>query len=168
MSKQMRTSRRSFLKSGAIVAAPVAVVTAPAIAFAADDSKARLARIEDERAIEALGRDFVRNFNAGGAKGTKGLFAGGKGAELAGDAVRLTLDPVAEPELLEIAADGASARSRHRCVVECEHPLEGEGTLIAMARLQGNGGVRASEQRVLVADYVKLESGWAIDRLHLA
>src|SRR5262245_27315706 len=78
MSKTMTTSRRSFLKSGAIVAAPVVAVAAPAMAFAADDSSAKLARLEDERAIEALNRNFVRDFNASGVQGTASLFADGK------------------------------------------------------------------------------------------
>jgi hypothetical protein len=167
MSKTMTTSRRSFLKSGAIVAAPVVAVTAPAVACAADDSKAKLARLQDERAIEALGRDFVRNFNASGAKGTAKLFADGKAPGLA-KASRLALDAAAEPELLEIAADGASARSRHAVTVESEHAIEGEGTLVQMARLQGNTATRTTEQRVLIAEYVKHDDRWAIGSLRLA
>jgi len=54
MDKQS-TERRSFLKTGAIVAAPLAVA-APAAAFAADDSRSKLARLEDERAMELIPR----------------------------------------------------------------------------------------------------------------
>jgi len=168
MSKTMTTSRRSFLKSGAIVAAPVVAVATPVVAFAADNSRAKLLRLEDERAIEALGRNFVRKFNASGAKGTSTLFADGKAPKLARNASHLALDPAAEAELLEIAADGASARSRYAVTVESEHALEGEGTLVQMARLQGNTATRVSEQRVLVAEYVKLEDRWAIADLRLA
>ena len=46
------TDRRSFLKTGAIVAAPLAAA-APVAALAGDDSAARLARLEDERAFPA-------------------------------------------------------------------------------------------------------------------
>ena len=53
MDKTSTTDRRAFLKVGAIVAAPLAVA-APVAALAGDDSKAKLARLEDERAIEAL------------------------------------------------------------------------------------------------------------------
>lgn len=167
MSQTMTTSRRSFLKSGAIVAAPVIAVAGPAAAFAADDSRAKLARIEDERAIEALSRNFVRDFNASGAHGTAGLFADGRAPKLA-QAARLTLDPAAEPELLEIGADGISARSRHAVAVEIEHAIDGQGTLHQMARLQGNTAASASERRVLVAEYVKREGRWAIGSVQLA
>lgn len=168
MSKTMETTRRSFLKSGALVAAPVAAVAAPAMALAADNGSARLARLEDERAIEALSRNFVRNFNASGAKGTADLFAAGRAPELGDGAVRLALDAAGEPDLLEVAEDGAHARSRHLCTLESEYALEGEGSLVEMARLQGNSAVQTSEQRVLVADYVKLADGWAIESLRLA
>jgi hypothetical protein len=167
MSKTVTTSRRSFLKSGAIVAAPVVAVAAPAVAFAADGSQAKLARIEDERAIEALNRAFVRDFNASGAHGTAKLFANGKAPRLA-DATRLALDPAAEPEQLEIAADGARARSRHAVTVESEHAIEGDGTLHQMARLQGNTAASVRERGVLIAEYVKREDRWAIDSVRLA
>ena len=57
------TDRRSFLKTGAIAAAPLAAL-APAAALADDGSKARLARLEDERAIESLHRAFLRQPSA--------------------------------------------------------------------------------------------------------
>lgn len=60
------TDRRSFLKSGALVAAPLAVM-APVAALAGDESRAKLARLEDERAIEALQRKFLRHVNGGGS-----------------------------------------------------------------------------------------------------
>ena len=166
MSKTM-TSRRSFLKSGAIVAAPVVAVAAPAVALAADDSKAKLARIEDERAIEVLNRTFVRDFNGSGAQGTAKLFADGKAPMLV-NASRLALDPAADPDLLEIAADGASAHSRHAVTVESEHEIEGHGTLAQMARLQGNTAATASHRHVLIAEYVKQDDRWAIGSVRLA
>ena len=58
--------RRAFLKAGSLAAAPLAMA-APAAALAADDgSRAKLARLEDERAIEALQRKFVRYLNGAG------------------------------------------------------------------------------------------------------
>ena len=64
--KLTSTDRRSFLKSGALVAAPIAAVGVPAAALAGDDSRALLARLEDERAIEALHRSFLRHVNGSG------------------------------------------------------------------------------------------------------
>jgi len=60
------TNRRAFLKSTAFVAAPLAAFAAPAAALADDGAATRLSRIEDERAIEALHRAFLKD--ARGAK----------------------------------------------------------------------------------------------------
>ena len=85
------TDRRSFLKTGALVAAPLAAI-APVAALADDGSRAKLARLEDERAIEALHRDFLRRLN-------------GKGAEACGDfgldeaLSSLADDPAGEPRV---------------------------------------------------------------------
>lgn len=168
MSKTAETSRRSFLKSSAVVAAPIAAIGAPAAALGADDSNARLALLEDERAIEALNRNFLRRFNAAGLRDTASLFAGGEPPKLAEGTARLTLDPAAEPEKPQIAEDGARAHCRYACEVETDHPLEGEDTIVQMARLQGNGTARTSERRVIEADYVKGERGWTIEKLRLA
>ncbi|HTN13770.1 MAG TPA: hypothetical protein VL094_03070 [Sphingomonadaceae bacterium] len=163
------TSRRSFLKSGAIFAAPLAVVGAPAAAaaMADDDSRARLARLEDTRAIEALNRAFLRQFNASGAEATAALFADGKAPDLASGTVGLVLENAAEPEHLELAGDGSRASAHYSCVVETEHALEGDHTLIQMARLQGNSAYRCSDRRVFRADYVRHKDGWAIERIRL-
>lgn len=167
MSNDITTSRRRFLKGGAIVAAPLAIAAAPAAAALADDgSKAKLARIEDERAIEALNRAFLRRFNAGGRTGE--FFVRGKAAELAKGVVAVKIDAAAEPDHFAIAEDGASATARIACVAEFDHPLEGEGTFIDMARLQGNGPVRLSEARSFVGQYVRTAQGWAIERIELA
>lgn len=169
MTGKPMTSRRSFLKSGAIVAAPLAVVGAPAAAaaMAEDGSRARLARLEDTRAIEALNRAFLRQFNTSGAEATAALFADGKAPDLAHGTSGLALEDAGEPEHFELAGDGARATAHYACMVETEHALEGDHTLIQMARLQGNSAHRSSERRLLKADYVRRESGWAIERIRL-
>lgn len=168
MTKDSITTRRSFLKSGALVAAPVAAVGVPAATLADDGSKARLARLEDERAIEELNRNFLRQFNGGGASRTANLFADGKAPRLAEGMTRLSLDMAEVQCSLELSEDGARARAHYACTVAMEHSLEGEGTLVEMARLQGNSTVLSTESRVLSADYVKRGDGWAIERLRLA
>ena len=168
MSKMTDTTRRCFLKSGAIVAAPLAAVAAPAVAKAAGDgSAARLARLEDERAIEALNRDFLRRFNREGLERTAELFADGKAPGITGEMNRLSLDPAAEPELFELSKDGSTAHMRQVCLVESDHPLEGEETLVQMARLQGNSASRARSGKTLVANYRKQGERWTITKLEL-
>ena len=169
MTDKSMTSRRSFLKSGTIVAAPLAVMGAPAAAALADDgSRLRLARIEDERAIEALNRSFLRSFNAGGAKKAGEHFVGGKASGLAKGMTGLSLDGTAEAEHFAVSDDGDRASAHYAVTAEFEHAFEGEGTLLQMARLQGNAEHRHAETRKLVAHYVKREQGWAIERLSLA
>lgn len=148
------TDRRSFLKSGAIVAAPLAVM-APTAAFAADDgSRVKLARLEDEKAIQALHRDLVRRVNGGEHELAKGL-------------TTLADDPAHELQIA-FAEDGRRATCRRACTASFGTEFTGHSTLEQMHRLQGQGLHSHDERRVLVADYVKGKDGWAIERAHLA
>jgi hypothetical protein len=148
------TDRRSFLKTGAFAAAPLAVM-APAAAFAASDgSKARLARLEDEKAIEALHRDFVRRVNGGEHTFAKGLTA-------------LADDPAHELQIA-FADDVRSATCRRACTASFRTEFTGHSTLEQMHRLQGQGVHSHEEPRELVAEYVKGKNGWEIQRVRLA
>lgn len=62
------------------------------------------------------------------------------------------------------------AVENYRCarVAEVTHALEGDGTFVEMARLQGNGPARLSEARSLVGSSVKTTEGRAIERIELA
>ena len=147
------TSRRNFLKTGAMAAVPVAAGL-PVAALAADDSKAALVRLQDERAIEALTRDTLRSFN----RGSQGdLFAKG--------IARVALDAAEEPSLV---IDGDAATARFACTVDTVLALEGRGTLIDMARLQGNAAATSSTAKTLVARYTRQNDLWTIAALDLA
>jgi hypothetical protein len=154
-----KTSRRTFLKAGAIVAAPLAVAV-PVSALAADD---RLARIEDERAVEALHRKFLRHLN-----GTEdcGAFIGSSDAVDLGEGLR-AIASTHEAEL-ELAEDGRSAAARCSCRVEREAEFAGDSTLEQMARFQGHGSHRFTEERVLAMEFVKGRQGWRIAAARLA
>lgn len=148
------TDRRSFLKTGALAAAPLAVM-APAAAFAADDgSKARLARLEDEKALGALHRDLVRGVNGGEHKLAQGLTA-------------LAPDPAHELQIA-VADDGRSATCRRACAASFRTEFTGHSTLERMHRLQGQGVHSHEEPRELVAEYRKKENGWSVERVRLA
>ena len=167
MSKMTDTTRRSFLKSGALVAVPAAAVAIPAAALAEDGSKAALARLQDERAIEALNRDFLRAFNQGGSKGAASLFADGKPPALGRDVTRLSMDASETPKSFAIAEDGASATARYDCIVETAHALDGNHAYEQMARLQGNAAAVQTSRKVLSARYAKHNEGWTISKLDL-
>ena len=148
MSERMSaTDRRSFLKTGAIAAAPLAAL-APAVALADDGSMARLARLEDERVIEGLHRALLRQPSA------------------LGDEVRAIRQD--HDATIEIAEDGRTATSRCRCCVERDTAFTGESTVERIARFQGHGSHRHAEERTLVADYVKGKDSWSIERVKLA
>jgi len=150
------TDRRSFIKTGALAAAPLAVAV-PTAAFAVDDgSKARLARLEDERAIEALHRDFVRRFNAGEHP-----------VKLAKNLASLADDPSREPKVA-FSDDGQRATCRRACRASFRTEFAGASTLEKMHRLQGQGLHQHEEARVLVAEYSKGRDGWTIASLRLA
>src|SRR6187431_2098044 len=107
------TDRRSFLKTGSIIAAPLAMA-APVAAFADDGSRAKLARLEDERAIEALQRKFLRHLNGAGDCSE---FIAASGAVDLGEGLRSIAEDVGQDTSLELADDGLSARVRCACRV---------------------------------------------------
>lgn len=168
MSKSTDTTRRSFLKSSALVAAPAAAIGIPVAALAGDGSKAALARLQDERAIEALNRTFLRSFNKDGARGAANLFANGKSPTFAKGVRKLSLDLAEEPKRFAIAEDGASATARYDCTAETAQELEGTETIVQMAKMQGNSASSKSARKTLSARYAKRNDEWFITDLELA
>ena len=152
------TDRRSFLKAGAIVAAPIAAA-APVAALADDGSRARLARLEDERAIGALQRKVLRHLT--GAADC-GQFIASSDAVNLGQGLRAIAEDAGHEAELALADDGLSATARCHCRVEWEIEFTGDSTLERMARFQGQGSHRHAEERVLATDYVKGKDGWRI------
>jgi len=151
MSKDMTPTRRKFLQGGALLAAPIAVASACAVALADEGLQARVTRLEDEAAIRELQHLWLRQINAG------------KHDALVDSAVRrITLDHAGAPEQIEIAADGRSALGRFECAVETETPLAEDCTLAQMAHAQGDGSVRRTERRMLTVAYTKSGGTWTI------
>jgi hypothetical protein len=142
------TRRWFFAKAGATLAAPLAATAA----FAGERDGAgylagRRSAFEDVDAIRALL------------------------AALLADPARLGLDAGANiaadrDDAITIATDGA-ATARVPCTVETATPIESCGTLVEMARLQGDGVVRRSERRVLASTFVKRNGIWHIEHTEL-
>ncbi|HYD23866.1 MAG TPA: hypothetical protein VEB68_03650 [Croceibacterium sp.] len=160
----MSTDRRSFLKTGALVATPL-VAAAPVAALAADDSRAKLARLEDERAIERLQRTFLRQLNGAGDCGE---FVASADAVDVGEGLRSIAEDLRHETTVELAADGRTATAHCPCRVEREAELTGDTTLERMARFEGHGGHRYAEERMLAMEFVKGEDGWRIAKARLA
>jgi hypothetical protein len=160
MSKTTQTTRRAFLKSGALVAVPSVAIGIPGAAMAEDGSKAALARLQDERAIEALGRDFVRVFNRGGAQDAVSPSLQG--------VTKLSLDHAEGAHSLAFAPDGTSATARFDCTAEVAEELVGNATIVQMARLQGNAASSQTVRKTLSAYYARYADGWRIASIDLA
>lgn len=164
----MRSTRRLFLKRGALLAAPLAAAV-PAAVMADDGLKARLARLENEAAIRELHQTWLRVFNAGEGDAATPLFADAQDGVASDPIVRnIAADHTGEPDAIEIDAEGNSAAGRFHCAVEIENAIAQDSTLAQMAHAQGGGFVRRTEGRVLKVEYMKAGGAWAIAKVALA
>lgn len=159
--EKFSTRRRFFLGAGAVLAAPVAAAAGAAGVTAEHGAlEARLAALEDERAIRELQQAYVRHVNAGTEPA----------AELFADPARASTDPVIR-ELafdttgdIEIAADRRRAVASCACVVSIDEPIAAPGcTLVDMARAQGEGVLRRTERRTLTQTFVRRGGIWKIE-----
>ena len=171
MSDTLTSSRRTFLKNGAILAMPLAAAAAPAAVLADDELKARLAKLENEAAIRELHQSWLQRINNGddvaGARDTVTL--GFADAAWPGQVVRsIAAEHEGEPDAIEIAPDGKNAAGRFHCLVRIDTPLPKDCTLTQMAHAQGSGFVRRAERRVLQVRYVKADGAWSVAKAEFA
>jgi len=174
MTTDTASTRRDFLKGGALLAAPLAAVAAPAVILAEDELKVRLARLENVAAIRELHQSWLRRINtrtddpAGTAAAAARMFADAKRAAFDEGVRSIAADHAGEPDAIEIAADGKSAAGRFPCAVEIDTAIAQDCTLAQMAYQQGGGFVRRTERRVLKVEYVKASGAWAIAKIEFA
>lgn len=165
MTKDTASTRRSFLKSGAMLAAPLAAVAAPAVAIADDELKSRLAKLENEAAIRELHQIWLRRINTATRDAASSLFADPKAAKFDPSVRSIAADHIGQPEEINIAVDGKTAAGRYECTVEIEAEIAQDCTLARMAHAQGGGFVRRTERRILKIEYVKTSGAWAISKV---
>lgn len=168
MNNETSSTRRSFLKAGSLLAAPLAAVAVPAVVMADDGLKARLAKLEDEAAIRELRQTWLRRINTGARDAATSLLADPDGAALDPSVRSVAADHSGPPDAVEIAADGRSAAGHFPCAVEIETVIAQDCTLAQMAHAQGSGFVRRTERRVLKVEYVKTSGAWAIAKVEFA
>jgi len=133
-------------------------------ALADDGSRARLARLEDERAIEALQRKFLRHVTG---TGDCGEFIAASDAVDLGEGLQAISEDMRHELELTLADDGRTASARCACRVEREAEFTGDSTVEQMARFQGQGSHRHAELRTLATEFVKDKDGWKIARARL-
>jgi hypothetical protein len=169
MSSKNDSTRRSFLKGGALLAVPLAAAV-PAAVMADDGLQARLAKLEDEAAIRKLHQSWLQRVNTG-ADAVAPLFPESDVAA-SGSAVRgiapIAPGHAAQPDAIELAPGARRATARFHCDVEIETPIAQDCTLAQMAHAQGNGFVRRTERRVLKVEYAKTSGEWSVAKAELA
>ena len=166
MATESTSTRRSFLKRGALLAVPLAA--APAAVMTDEGLKARLERLENEVAIGELHRTWLRRINAGAPDAAGRLFARPQRDGLDSAVRHIAADHTGPPDTIEVAADGQSASGRYCSTVEIESAITPDCTLARMAHAQGGGFVRRTERRVLLVRYVKTSGMWAIAKVEFA
>ena len=140
------TTRRKFFGGAALLAAPLA-----AGAAAGDDLAARLAALEDANTIRAVLRGWARDVSIGKLTAPVANIC----------SLKLDADPA-----ISVAANG-TATARVNCSVETATPIDGNETIVEMARQQGDGVIRHSERRVLTGTFVKHGGIWVLERTEL-
>ena len=164
----MSTRRRFFGHAGAALSVPLTATTAfAALPSTGDAAAARLAALEAGDAIRTLQQTYARLVNAGAHDEAARLFV--EPAAMPRDAglCRLAADWFAANDIVVVAPDGENATARLDCTAEIETPIDARYTLVEMARQQGGGTLRATEQRALESSYVKRGGAWKIAGLVL-
>lgn len=162
MNSKPSTRRAFFSQAGAALSAPLAVTAA--VADDGDGLATRLRHFEDMSAIRALNEAYARHVNAGAHDEAAKLFAVPAEAHVDAAVRHLSTHGFGGHDEIEIADDGETATARIPCTVRIEIPIEPSCTLVDMARQQGGGILRRSEQRVLENAYVRRRGAWKIAR----
>jgi hypothetical protein len=158
------TRRAFFFGAGAALAAPVAATAAlGARGEGLSHPAALAAALDDSNAIRVLLARFMRLKSARRHAELRQLFADPARAHIDPDVRRLAAD---EDANVALTADG-TATAHVVCTVETTTPIESCGTLVEMARAQGEGFVVRSERRVLRGTFVKRTGVWKISTMEL-
>lgn len=151
MGKNSTSSRRMFLKGGALLAAPLAAGAAGAMALAGENLNPGSTHQEDVAAIRQLHQSWLWQVNAGE-----------RPSQLEGNVYRIATSSAGTAGSVTIAADGRRAVGHFEHLVELETLLIPDSTLAQMAHIQGDGKVRYTELRRVSVNYHKFGSVWQI------
>ena len=161
------TRRKFFVKAGTALSLPLAAAASAAEPLTAGGvpTGPRDAVTPVRQLKQALARELNAARESNGGSSAAELFTAGKlPAALAG-VTRLLPTDFGESDALEIAADGLTAAAAFYYAVETSVPIAAEGTLIEMARAQGEGFVRTTVYRTLDLVCVCERGTWKIEAL---
>jgi hypothetical protein len=163
--KSISTRRRFFWQAGAALSVPLAAAAASPAQADANEASARLAALEDEKAIRALQRAYAELINSSAHEKARGLFVNPAAAHIDGSIRSLSAVGFGEHDAIEISPDRKTATARTQCAAQTETAIGPSCTLVEMAREQGEGVLRRAERRVLVGSYVRVGGAWKIEQL---
>lgn len=149
-------ARRDVLKLGALAALPVVALVPSAVSAADDGSRARLAVLEDERAIREGARAAIARFNAGACADV---------ACFDPEVSALAEDAATKAEIV-LTSDGATYR--RVATVERGIAFTGQTTIEQMARFQGHSATTEQTAGLIEARLTRTADGWSVTRLALA
>lgn len=160
-----KPTRRSFFgQAGAALAAPFAATAA----FAGEIKGKTFvvgsrAAFDDANAIRVLQHRYARFVSTANRAALAASFD--DPAHVAVDQ-RVQSVVVDGDDKIEISTDG-TATARVPCTVTTATPIESCGTLVEMARAQGEGFVTRTDRRVLRGTFVKRDGVWKIATMEL-
>jgi hypothetical protein len=161
-SRTLSSRRRFFFSAGAALSAPLAAGTA----FAGGADDARADALDTVESIRRLEQALAARIVSGDADGIAKLFLDPERVASLDGVRRIAPTGFGERDVVELGADGESARIELPCELEIEAEIEAEGTLVEMARLQGDGLLRRRETRTLEAELAVAADGtWKFRRL---
>jgi hypothetical protein len=187
--KQPDTGRRSFIrKTGAAMSA----VVASAVAGFAKPGSERADDRQNSETVRMLQRTYESRLDKGQYEAILDLFADKSSVEFNGGQFRrresglrrlyceyfrsgqtgrkvappADFDPDCRiPDSVTVAPDGRSAVGMFPYSMQVGQPIEGDSSLIAMARLHGEGIAKWWEGGVCEATYVRVGKSWKIQSL---
>jgi len=125
-----------------------------------------------EEVVAMFAGDAEVIYNGGLFRGTEGVrrlycgnFSPGRTGKRIEPAPGFEPDPAQPQESIEVAEDGRTATGRFAYSIQVGTPMKGNSSLIAMARLQGEGIAKCWEGGTCEATYVKAGDSWKIRRL---
>jgi hypothetical protein len=111
-------------------------------------------------------------FNGGTFKGDKGIrrlycerFRQGQTGKKIEAAPGYETDPLQSQDIVDVAPDGKSATGRFFYSIQVGNPIQSESSLVAMARLLGEGIYKWWEGGIQEVRYVKEGTNWKIKRI---